>query len=349
MKRKFKPRSPSDRPTILGMDGKEIVLNEFEQRVAAINQRRINALGFDIDITTLTQITKKVTEQKFFEIAPADYLPVRVGEGAWSAQLTTYRSWLLSGNFESGIVNTGQGELASADAGIDALSVPVINWGVMNRWTLFDLEQAARSGNWDLVTEKEKSRKMMWDLGIQKVAFLGLSNSTNARGLYNQSGITTDTTTLPQPLSSLSPIDLKAFCATILDVYRSNCARTAWPTHFIIPESDYLGLAAPSSADFPLKSVLAMLEETFQVMTKKKDFKILPNAYGDGAYSGQAYQQYVLLNYDETSIRMDIPVDYTNSLANTLDNFQYQNVGYGQFTGVLAYRPLELYYLQFTP
>jgi hypothetical protein len=56
---------------------------------------------------------------------------------------------------------------------------------------------------------------------------------------------------------------------------------------------------------------------------------------------------YVLLNYDEEALRMDIPLDYTNTLANSLDNFSFQNAGYGQFTGVLAYRPLELLYFGF--
>ncbi len=336
---------------ILNSKGEPITLGEREKRVVEVNQRLCNALGYEIDITSLTTIIKKVTEQKFFEIAPADYLPVRVGEGAWSAQLTTYRSFQLADDFSTGVLNTGgnNGRLAVADAGVDSLSIPVLNWAKSIGWSLFDLQLAAKSGNWDLVTSKERSRKRNWDLGIQKVAFLGLSGDTSALGLYNQSGVTNDTTTLPQSISSLSVVDLKAFCAAVLNVYRSNCNRTAWPTHFIIPESDYLGLAAPASADFPIKSVLEQLEETFQIMTKNKGFKILPNAYGDSTYNALGVQRYVLLNYDEESIRMDIPVDYTNTLANSIDNFSFQNVGYGQFTGVLAYRPLELYYFSYTP
>lgn len=338
------------RPTILNSMGKPIILNEREGRIANHVEKQINALGYDIDVTTLTTIMKKVSEQKFFEIAPADYVPVRVGEGAWSAQLTTYLSYALADDFGTGVMNTGGGNarLAQADAGIQALSVPVKNWAKGIGWSIMDLEQAAKAGNWDLVSSKERSRKKNWDLGIQKVAFLGLSGSADVLGLYTQAGVTVDTTTLPQSISSLSVVDLKAFCTTILNAYRSNCNRTAWPTHFIIPESDYLGLAAPASAEFPIKSVLQQLEETFQIMTKNKQFKILPCAYGDSTYSGQTYQQYVLHNYDEESVRMDIPVDYTNSLANSIDNFSFQNVGYGQFTGVLAYRPLEMYYLRFT-
>lgn len=340
-------------PVIRNSKGEAITLNEREKLSAGHSQRHVNALGYEISITTLTTIMKKITEQKFFEVAPADYLPVRVGEGAWSSNLVTYRSFNLADEFETGIINTGgqNARLATGDAGVDSLSIKVFNWAKSIGWSLFDLELAAKSGNWDLVTAKEKARKKNWDLGIQRVAFLG-SRGDNAsggacQGLLNQAGVTANASILTAPISSLSPADLKTFLSVLLDTYRSNAARTAWPTHFIIPESDYLGLAAPASSTFPIRSTLSLLEETLQIMTKNKNFKVLPLAYGDKAYSGYAVQKYVLLNYDEESVRMDIPVDYTNTLANSIDNFSFQNAGYGQFTGVLAYRPAEMLYLQY--
>lgn len=336
-------------PKILNSKGQEIVLNDRERFLAEHNQKQVNALGFEVDITTLTTIMKKVTEQKFFEIAPADYLPVRVGEGAWSSNLLTYRSFMLADDFGTGVVNTGgnSSRLAAGDAGVDSLSVAVKNWAKEINWSIMDLEMAAKAGNWDLVTAKEKSRKKNWDLGIQKIAFLGLSGSSDVLGLLTQSGITTNTTTITKAIKDMTGAELKTFCSKVLNDYRVNCKRSAWPSHFAIPESDYLGLAAPSSADFPLKSVLAVLEETFQVMTGNKSFKILPCAYGDASVSGQSYQRYALYSAEEESIRMDIPVDYTNTLANSVNNFSFQNVGYGQFTGVVAYRPLELLYFQY--
>lgn len=337
-------------------DGTEVVLNAKESYHASymqrmVNERFANVLGYEVDITTLTTVMKQITEQKFFEIAPADFLPVRVGEGAWSSNLLTYRSFQLGDDFATGVINTGtnNARLASADAGVDSLSIAVKNWAKSVGWSIFDLELAAKSGNWDIVTAKEESRKRNWDLGIQKVAFLGLAGDSTCKGLYNQSGITNNTTLITKPISEMTPAELKVFCANLLNVYRANCNRTAWPTHFIIPESDYLGLASPASDDFPIRSTLSLLEETLQIMTKNKNFKILANAYGDKEYNGLGVNRYIFLNYDEKSIRMDIPVDYTNTLANSLDNFNFQNVGYGQFTGVLAYRPLELMYFSYDP
>lgn len=331
---------------VLNSEGKEILLNQRESLIANNLTKAANALGYEIDITTLTTIMKKVTDQKFFEIAPADYLPVRVGEGAWSTSLTTYRSFTFGDDFETGLLNTGanNSRMATADAGVDSISIPVHNWAKQIGWSLFDLQFASKSGNWDLVTAKEKARKKNWDLGIQRIAFLGVNSDT--KGLLTQTGIETNTTALAKSLKTMTAAELSTFLGVILSLYRTNCAHTAMPSHFIIPETDYLGLAIPSSADFPLKSKLEVMRETLAVMTGKGDFKILPCAYADFANSGSllSRQRYALYNYEEESLRMDIPVDYTNTLANSIDNFSFQNVGYGQFTGALAYRPKELMY-----
>ena len=336
---------------ILNSKGEPILLNEKEKFQADRVQKLVNALGYEIDITTLTTIMKKITEQKFFEIAPADYLPVRVGEGAWSSNLVTYRSYALGDDFNTGVVNTGGNNtrLATADAGVDSVPIVVRNWAKTIGWSIMDLEMAAKAGNWDIVTAKERSRKKNWDLGIQKTAFLGLEGDSSVLGLYNQSGITNNTSLIQEPIKTMDPDEMSTFIGGLLEAYRSNCARTAWPTHFIIPESDYLGLGVPYSADFPNVSKLDYLTAQLKIMTKNANFQILPNAYGDNTYNGLGVNRYVMLNYDEESIRMDIPVDYTNTLANSLDNFSFQNVGYGQFTGVGVYRPLELLYFSDTP
>lgn len=348
-------------PRILNAQGKPMLLTKREMAHAEYSQRLVNErfgndLGYEVSITTLTTLVKKISEQKFFQVAPANYLPVRVGEGTWSSNLTTYRSFDIAADFSEGVINTGgqNSRLAVADTGVDALNIKVYNWAKAIGWSIFDLEQAAKSGNWDIVTSKEKARKRNWDLGIQKVAFLGMDGLNgiggSCLGLLNQgASVTTNTTTITKPISSMTPTELKTFQQVVMNDYRTNVNRTAWPTHFVIPESDFLGLASQASADFPIKSTLELLEEAFKLITMNPSFKILPLAYADAAYHvGVAgingKQIYTLLNYDEESIRMDIPLDYTNTLANSIDNFSFQNAGYGQFTGVLTYRPLEILY-----
>lgn len=354
-------------PVVMNSKGERVVLNAEQTHKSKWLSKQLwdqygpltgsevlnNSLGYEVAITTLTTISQRVSEQKFFEVPPADYIPVRVGEGMWSTNITTYRSFDIADAWETGVINTGgaNSRLASADAGVDALNIKVFPWAKSIGYSIFDLEFAAKSGNWDLVAAKQKSLKRNWDLGIQRIAFLGMNGNNGVGGqclgLLNQAGITNNTTVVTQPISAMTVASLKTFTAQVVEAYRSNVARTAWPTHFVIPESDYNGLASQASPDFPIKSTLQLLEETFQTICRNKNFKILPLAYADNAYSGLGKQMYCLLNYDEESLRMDVPLDFTTTVANSLDNFSFQSAGFGQTTGVLAYRPLELLYFSY--
>lgn len=348
---------------ILNHKGEEVTLNAREQYLAnnlqnEYNSKLRNALGFEIPVTTLTTIMKSVVEQKFFQNAPAEYFPVIVGEGAFSSQLTTYRSFDLSGEFETGIINTGtdNARLASADAGVDAVNILTYQWAKTVNWSLIDVQQAALSGNWDVITAKEKARKKNWDLGIQRTAFLGADGLNGAngscRGLLDQPGVTVNTLVIQQPISEMSPEELSRFCGQIYEAYRANCNRTAIPNRFILPESDYNGLAAQSSPQFPIKSKLEVITDMFRVITGRSDFRVMSVPYADAEYHSNiasiaGKQVYTLLNYDEDSVRMTIPVDFTNTMANTLNGFQFQSSAYGQFSGVIALRPLEMLYFQY--
>ncbi len=337
---------------VLNSLGKPVILNDNQERVINYLNTINNALGFQIDITTLTAIQSLVTEQKFYKVPVAEYCPIKIGNGAWQSSILTYKSFDVSGDFETGVINTGtnNARVANTEAAVTGVPIAINNWAKGHGWTIFDLQMASKSGNWDVVRAKEVTRKRNWDLGIQRVTFLGLKNNNSVLGILNQAGVTINTTLITQSISSMAdtPADLSGFLRQVLEAYRANCSRSAMPNRFVIPESDYLGLATPSSPEFPLKSVMQLMLETFQVMTGNADFKILPSAYGDPAESGQSYYRYALYNAEEESLRMDIPVDYTNTLASSMDAFSFQNVGYGQFTGALAYRPAEMLYFQYS-
>ena len=331
---------------------KPIELTEHEGKIAFFNERMANALGFQIDITTLTQILKKVSEQKFYKVPFADYLPVTVGQGAFNTQLTKYLSYELGSGFEDGVIDMGvnNGRLSEVNVGVQPINQKILDWAKGYSWTLFQIQQASQSGNWDLISSLEKTRKMNWDLGLQRTAFLGLLGDTgSALGLLNQSGVTNNLSLITAPLSGLSAADLSTFISGLITAYRVNCSYTAMPTHFVIPESDFNGLTAPSSSEFPLISKLELMLKAFREVTGNPGFMIKPSAYADAANSGGALsvQRYALYNYDEDSLAMNIPVDYTSTLANSVNNFSFQNVGYGQFTGAIAYRPAEMLYFSY--
>lgn len=310
-----------------------------------------SGIGFERLITTLTTVVKKITEQKFYTEAPADAVPIVVGNGAFNTNLLTYQSVDMSGDFAQGIVNlaTDNTRLASVDAGVTSTSVVIKSWAKSLSYNIIQMEEAARSGSWDIVVAKEKSRKRNWDLGIQRTAFLGLQGDSSCLGLLNQLGITNNTTLLATSIWKLAqtPNNLSLFLGQLLNVYQINNNATAMPNRLIMPMSDYLGCATSSSPNFPIKSVLEYMEEVLKKSTGNADFKIIGSRYCEGAFGGGSNQTYVLMNHSEDSIRMDIPVDYTSTMANSLNNFSFQNAGYGQFTGVQTYRPLELLYLSF--
>lgn len=340
-------------------DDQEIVFSEQEKRLMNSTEKFLrNSLGFEVEITTLTSIARRISEQKFFHVAPADYMPVVVGEGAWSSNITKFRSFEVADSFSTGVLNSaGQNSrLASADAAVDSLNILVYNWGKEVTWTIMEMAQASRSGNFDLVSSKEKARKTNWDLGIQELAFLGLDGNNGVNGsclgLLNQPGIAPNTAIITKPIKSMTPTELKTLQENLINSYRARTNRTAFPTHFIIPESDFLGLASQASPEFPMISVLKLLEDALKLTTGNAGFKILPLSYADATYHAQVpliagKQVYTLLNYDEDSLVMNIPVDFTTTLTNSLNNFQLQNVGYGQFSGVLPVRPLELMYFTY--
>lgn len=347
------------RQQILNAKGEPVVLNQREQAMATALQNKFNtelrnALGFEINITSLTTILKSVSEQKFFQVAPADFLPVVVGEGAWAQTITKYRDYSVGDKFGTGILNTGadHSRLAEVSSAIDAVNTPVSNWAKQISWSFMDVQIAARSGNWDIVSSKERSRKKNWDLGIQELAFWGLTDNSNVKGLLTLSGVTADTTTIPKFIKDMTNSEFQAFLSKLLQAYRANSLYISMPTHFIIPENDYNGLATSVDETYPLKSRLDRIVEALRLMTGNPNFKVLPLAYAsktvNAAITGLNKNRYVLLNYDQDTLRMDIPVDYTNTMQNTINGFHFQNVGYGQFTGVQLYRPLEILYLDHT-
>ena len=314
-------------------------------------------LGYQIAIDTLTFIKKQITEQKFYEVAPADYIPISVGDGAFSDKILTNLTVSTARDFESGIIQQGSGNdrLESADSAIASKTVAVLNWAKAVGYSVFEIEQALQANNWDIIESKHRSRKKNWDLGIQKLAFLGLiSDNSNFPGLLTQSGSTvnSDLTTIQTSISNMTTQQFANFVAAVVASYQSNCVYTAMPTHFIIPQDDWLGLSTPVSPTYPFNSKLEYLKKAFAEIVPG-GVKIMPSIYSMPTYNsavvnaGTGLHRYCMYRYDPETLRMDIPVDYTVTQPNTLNNFQFQDAGYGQATGVGVYRGLEVLYFDY--
>jgi hypothetical protein len=312
-----------------------------------------SSLAYQYTMDRLTYIRQRMLEQSFYEILPSDYFDVIPGEGAFSQQIITQAVIKTGQGFRAGKVNTSghNNRLATADAAITPIYTKVQNWAMGVDYTIFDVEQSAFSGNWDIVEAKHKARKIDWDLGIQEVAFLGdLDNLTDFPGLYTQSGVNINTSIIQKSISSMTAAEFATFVAAVIGAYQSNCNQTRFPNTFVIPQDDYTGLATPVSSSFPNISKLAYLQQAFDAILPNGKMKIMSSAYGMATYNAAAgvnKARYVLYRRDIDTLFMELPVDYQTTSVGTLNNFNYQDAAYGQYCGVTVPKPLEVLYFDY--
>lgn len=326
-------------------------------RLNAVGDTPDSSTGYQIVTDTLTFIKQQISEQVFYKIAPADYMPVVVGEGSMAANLLFNRSYVNAEDFEAGNIRTGVGEsrLSSADASVDGLTTPIMNWAKSISYTLFEVEQALRANTWDPIMAKQAARKENWDLGIQRTAFLGLKTDARFPGLLNQPSVNTNTSLITGYIKNMNAAALQTFVAGLISAYFVNTNSTRVPNRFVIPTVDYLGLTQLTTGTvgtypYPL---IKYLEDAFKAAVAgfgETDFRIMPCAYCDAANNtsyGINHNLYALYRADPKTLQMNIPTTYTSTQSNSLNNFSFENVGMGQYTGVTLLRNLELLMFQF--
>jgi hypothetical protein len=310
------------------------------------------SLGYDYTIQTVTQIRAQVVKQKFYEIPFADYVPVIPGTGAWMEDIKTNLTYDLAGPFEDGIISTASGhsQISTVDVGISPVSAKIITWAKGYMYTNPEIQKALAANNWDVVSSKLSALKKQWDLGIQKVAFLGYKASiADVPGLLTNSSVNIDTSIITKNISTMTSAEFATLVSALLADYFDNSNNTVLPDTFEIPMDDYLGLGVPVASGFPVISQREYLQNMFREMTANPNFKIFGTPYGmaannSGYINSPGKNRYVLYRNDPETIKMDLPVDFILGPAGTANNFQWQGVGVGQFTGAIAYRPAEVRY-----
>jgi hypothetical protein len=321
----------------------------IENAANKLNREIKNASGFDVDITTLTHIRAKVTEQKFYEVRPSDYMPVNVGEGGWNDFVLTYQSLSNSDDFEAGITNSNSAntKLAQSESEIRDIQVPVKLWAGATAYNIAELGAATESGNWSLIESKETARFKTWQLGLQRVAFLGL-DIPGVLGLLTQPDVTVNTAIITKDISAMTATEFQAFLAAILGAYFDNSNSTTLPDTFIIPMDDFLGLGSAVDEVFNMKSRLQRIRESFIEMTGNEKFMVKGLAYAQQERNNLTKNRYVLYRReDDTGLRLDVPLPYTTTIFDTVNGFQYQSAAYGRFTGCKTYRPAEMIYFDY--
>lgn len=310
-----------------------------------------STLGYQYAIQTTTQIRPKVIEQKFYEVPPAEFVPIVIGEGAWMETIQTNLTYDSAGDFESGIVSlTDPSNIAQVSTGLAPVPAKVVTWAKGYGYSTPEVEKALASNNWDVIASKMSALKRNWDLGIQKIAFLGSkSDSSHVPGLLSNSNVNVDLSIITKAISSMSTTELQTLISQLLADFFSNSNSTVLPDMFVMPMSDYLGLGVPYSGSFPVNSMLEYFVKMFREITQKPNFQVKGVAYANQAINAGYWDvggtnRYVLYVKDAETLRMDLPVDFTLNAPATANNFNWQGVGVGQFTGAVAYRPAQMRY-----
>jgi hypothetical protein len=328
----------------------------FNLRINAAATGPENATGYQILTDTLTYIKQQQTEQKFYTLnglTPSDYFPVIVGDGSWAGNILTRRTYRNGGDFEAGLVRQGSHNARETNTTVsmDSISLDTFLWDDAVQYNLMEIEQALYASNWDIIADKHAARREKFQLGIQLIWFMG-TRSGNMEGLLVNTQTNVNTSLITKYISSMNAAEFTAFVAGLMSAYSANTNKTALPTHFVIPWEDWLGLQVlvPGTAGtFPVP-MLTYLEQAFKKICGE-GFKIIGNAYCDADTSnslrGINKNTYALYRYDPKSIRTDLPVDFTTTQPNSIDNFNFQDVAYAQMTGLGFYRPLETLLFQF--
>lgn len=315
-------------------------------------------LGYQYTVQTTTLIRAETVSQKFYEIPFANYIPVIPGEAAWMETIKTNLVYQLGGNFEQGIVNTGSNEqkFAKVNVGTAPVTQTVALWAKGYDYSVFEVNKALALNNWDVVSGKLEALKTQWDLGIQKLSFLGLlQDQTNFPGLLSQPDVNINLTVITKNISSFSYTDFQTFVSAILAAYFLNSNNTVMPDHFAMPIDDYLGLAVYINPQFPMAGSMLIdaLENAFRKITGNAAFEVYGVLYAKmltnaGYWATNGTQRYCLYRKDPKSVRMDLPQDFILAPAVPVGPVTFEGLGYGQFTGVKSFRPAEMLYFDHT-
>lgn len=313
------------------------------------NAAAVDSLGFEQLITTQTEIVAGVIQTKYYELlgqSLSDFVPFDVGRGAYSTNIFQYTAGYVGSPFESGLVqpSTGLGINAKSSIQVDGISIKNNFWRMDYEVSHEIIEMGKVSVQaFSIIEENEKARKKVYDLGMQKVTFLGIPDN-GVEGLLNMAAVNIDTSLFPVKLAAMSSAQLQTLASNLLAAYLANNGATQMPNRLCIPTSDFVALGVPSDPNFPLKTKRDILEEALR-QGGAVDIKIVHTTYNEKAASDGQHARYVLYRHDADSLRMYIPKPYTPHALYPMNGVDFISVAESQFSGVVAIRPKEMLYM----
>ena len=264
----------------------------------------VPASGVIQTVDTLTTIMDSVLRAKYYTtpFPLTDYVKMDVGRGAYGTSIFQFATAYTGATFEQSIVNpasTGVHNNATSDIRIDGISIK--NNFFRNDYSISNEElrmAAAGRVSFDVIEEKERARKTMWDLGIQKSHFLGFREN---QGLLNLTGVTVNTSLLPAAPAALTVAQIKNFAANAIATYYAQTNGTYYPNRWLMPSDSFMQLGVPYGDTFGMPTLKSVLENAFKEAGAPEDFKIVHTIYANDL-GGQGKGRHVLYNNNEENI-----------------------------------------------
>lgn len=324
------------------------LFNEADMNSINHTQELFNAAGYgDIDVTLLTIIEREISQQKFYKIDPEKFIPIDHTQGGFANYITVLRNFITAeGDIDGWTRGVDNDNARRGQDGVklESVALKIHNLAKMVSYSMFEIREAQQTGRWSIVTEKERARKIDYDLSVQRSLLLG---DANHQGLLNQTSVTTNTTLLTKKISSMTAAEFKAFLASWLSTFYTATERTALPDTLAIAPSDYLGLGVAVDEQYPVFTTMKKrLEDVFKEMTGNPNAEIVPLAYCEPEFNSN-YYKYVLYRKDFDTIRAYQPFDYNVVQGATVDGMNYQNTAWARLSDVFVNRPREMLYLSF--
>lgn len=298
----------------IGLLTQEQYANQMRMRVQ--NSGIGTTAGFEQTIQTTTQIVAGVVNKLYYKLMGqklSDFVKIEVGTGAYSTNLFQYASAYVGSPFKAGIINpTASGINADANSNIKigALQIPNNFWRMKYEVGQELIGMATRNAEtFSIIEENERSRKEIFDLGLQEATFKGLGDG-KSYGLLNQPSVTVNTTLMTAELDAMSDAQFQTFLATAPGVYAANANGTMMFNRLLIPQKAFLSLNQPFGQYGETRRTV--LERAFKGIAPD-DFKIVHTIYNTGATAGgnATKGRYVFYNTDDRNLTMYLPKPYT--------------------------------------
>lgn len=327
---------------------REELFNSDELATIETNQKLVNDAGYgDIDITLLTLVEREISRQKLYKVDPEQFLPIDHTNGGWNDYIAVLRSYY---NIEGDISTWERGldadnaRRGQVGAKLDSVPVRIHNYNKMISWSLFELRQSMETRVWNIVTEKERARKLDHDISVQSALLLG---DAGHKGLLNQDEVPVAADALTKPISQMSSTEFKTFLQTVFANYFKQTGYTAMPDTLAIAVSDFMGLGTAVDEQFPVfTTMFQRLNDVFKQVTGNANAQIVPLVYCEPQFHAGKYR-YVLYRKDFDTLRVYNPYEYNVVQGASVDGMNYQNTAFSRFSGVFVNRPQEMVYLDF--